>query len=202
MSSELFAAREALPLESIPQRFEAFVWFLRRRPAAPLIFSAALAVCIPVIVLVGAPLEAPADWLVAVSLAIAWVAAVWLGVMAALCAVYFVIAAMPAVTRWATEDARIGIWERRGRKPGWYAAEHVARPGVAGAGREIRLLLNRELREVADEDGIHLYASTHSEKLAARYCEDIEGLRVVNRTWWGRIDLERPPRGEWPTDAG
>ena len=204
MNRDHFPVQEALPVETIPQRVEAFIWFLRRRPAAPLLFLAVAAVFVPFVILSYAPASVRASWSAASLLALAAVFSTWLAVMLVIAVAYFWLAALPAVTRWATEDARIGIWVREGgKKPGWYAAEHIARPGAAGAGHHIRLLLDDALRDLGDRDGVWLYASTRSEKLAERYCEDIPGLRVVRRTWWGRIDLERPPRGEWLSpDAG
>lgn len=198
MSRDLLLAQEALPVETIPQRFEAFIWFLRRRPTAPLMILTSATLFAPFIALSSTSSSMHASWPAMVLLALAAVVSSWVAVMVVLGLAYFGIAAHPSVTRWATKDARIGIWVRQqGKKPGWYAAEHVARPGAAGAGREIRLLLSDALQGLGDREGVTLYASTKSEKLAARYCDDIAGLRVVRRTWWGRIDLKRPPRGEW-----
>lgn len=200
MNRDLFLAQEALPVETIPQRFEAFFWFLRRRPAAPLTFMVATAFLVPFIVLSYASATARASWPAAALLALGAVVSTWLAMMLLIGMVWFWHASRPSVTIWATKDARLGIWVRsQGNKPGWYAAEHIARPGAAGAGREIRLLLNDALHELGDREGVALYASTRSKKLADRYCEDITGLRIVRKTWWGQIELERPPRGEWPS---
>ncbi|GAB6855919.1 hypothetical protein JCM13591A_00240 [Microbacterium xylanilyticum] len=168
MSRDLLLAQEALPVETIPQRFEAFIWFLRRRPTAPLTILTSATLFAPFIALSSASSSMHASWPAMVLLALAAVVSSWVAVIVVLGLAYFGIAAHPSVTRWATKDARIGIWVRQqGKKPGWYAAEHVARPGAAGAGRGIRLLLSDALQDLGDRQGVTLYAA-HSASATTR----------------------------------
>ena len=202
MSRDLFLEQVALPVATFPQRVQAFGWSIRRHRA--------LTIFVVIITLLGAPFCAYfgarlfLDWehIPALILAVlsAPVALIAFPILVFL--TDSLIAILQRQVRWATPDARIGIWSRKsGKKPGWYASEHIARPGVPDAGQEIRLLLRQDLLPLADANGIWLYASTGSEKLAARYCEDIPGLRIVRRTLGGRIiHLERPPQP--PSDSG
>ncbi|WP_152545468.1 hypothetical protein [Microbacterium sp. CH12i] len=97
----------------------------------------------------------------------------------------------PGWVKYATKDARFGI---QVKSRGWYAGDHVSRPGTKDAGREIRLLVRDDLITVADEHRVVIWAHTTSATLARRYIEDIPGLRIASRGRRGRILLVRPPR--------
>ncbi|MFB8188118.1 hypothetical protein ACFC14_02265 [Microbacterium sp. NPDC055988] len=90
---------------------------------------------------------------------------------------------------YATRDARLVLSRTR---RGWLVIEHVARPGVRGAGTELRKLVSGPLTRAADAQGVTVYAYTRSLALAARFMDDIPGLRVAGQTE-GRYLLVRPP---------
>lgn len=178
------------PRETALQALQACGWSVRRRPR---FFVLVFVTLIPFTFATG------------------WVATFWSHagafwglpwwIFALVCALLVVVAIplsfvlfarlAPGWVKYATKDARFGI---QVKSRGWYAGDHVSRPGTLDSGREIRLLVRDDLLTVADEHRIVLWAHTTSEKLARRYMEDIPGLRVAGRGRRGRILLVRPAR--------
>ena len=96
---------------------------------------------------------------------------------------------------YATRDARLVLSRTR---RGWLVIEHVARPGVRGAGAALRKIVAGPLTRAADSQGVAVYAYTRSLPLASRFMHDIPGMRVAGRSR-GRYLLVRPPAA--PSDG-
>jgi len=170
---------DGVSTETFGGAVESFVWIVFRRPGmyVPLLSGVVLASFAYAVMLVPGPVWAPA--VIAFAMAV-------------------VALAGGLAVQWArrrrrvhaSPDARLAILARR---RGWYVADHVARPGVRGAGRRLRLQVAPVLISQADAADVVVYAHTTSETLAEAYLADIPGLRIAGRRG-RRILLVRPPR--------
>lgn len=166
--------------ETARQAVESLGWTVRRRPAryvSLLALLLMLSFADAAIVLWGRP------WWLQLACAV-------LVLLVAIAIGFTVRSARSNRHTYASPDARLAI-EARDR--GWYFADHVARPGTRGEGRELRRRVSNVLTSAADQQHVVVYAHTISEKLARAYMADIPGLRIAS-VRGDRILLVRPPR--------
>ncbi|MEV4902855.1 hypothetical protein AB0K08_16130 [Citricoccus sp. NPDC055426] len=97
-------------------------------------------------------------------------------------------------SRYYLSPDREAVLAIRATGQGWHLQDHQSRRPGTGAGRALRAQLIPTLLDAADRDGVTIYTTAATTRLAARYAAELPGLTDIGQGWpRGRL-LHRPPR--------